>query len=118
MEFGDLPALVGSASALLLGLLAFIVPTAKDRAEAKKGDGEPVVTVEQGRTVDVETYTDEYIDLLREHGQTQAELAKAQTECLSLREERTRLLASIRRRDDKIETLQQRISHLEETSTR
>lgn len=118
MELGDFPALLASASAFVLGLMAFIVPTAKDRAAAKKEGGAQAVEVEQGRTVDVETYTDEYIELLRENGKTQAALAASEAERRSLLEERARLLASIGRRDDKIELLQQRIKHLGETSTR
>lgn len=112
MELGDFPALIASASAFILGLLAFIVPTAKDRAAAKRGEGAQTVAVEQGRTVDVETYTDDYIELLREHGKTQAALAESEAERRSLMAERARLLASIGRRDDKIELLEQRISHL------
>lgn len=118
MELGDFPALIASASAFILGLLAFIVPTAKDRAAAKKAGEPQAVEVEQGRTVDVESYTDDYIELLREHGKTQAALAESEAERRSLLEERARLLASIGRRDDKIELLEQRISRLSGNSTR
>lgn len=107
MEFGDLPALMTSAGALLLGLLAYLIPSAKDRAAAKDKNGDPVPAVEQGRVVDVETYTDDFIDLLRQHGLLQAELAAAREIIASLKAERVRLLAAIARRDDKIKALQE-----------
>lgn len=104
MEFGDWPAMIGAAGALLLGVLGVFVVPAKDRA------AKPVKAPE--KTTSGVDWQAEYIAMLKADAEQRATIARLEEVVRSLAAEKARLLKTISRRDDKIRQDKELISRL------
>lgn len=114
MEFGDWPAMIAAAGALLLGILGVFVTPAKDRNKTKAAADPPDSEEDGGTPVD---WRAEYIAMLKADADQRAALARLEEISRSLGAEKTRLLKTIARRDDKIRQDKELISRLRDQLT-
>lgn len=107
---GDLAAFIAAVGALLVGVLGFVVPPAKDRAARLPG---PM----QGTPPAARDYADDYVAMLRADSAQMAEIARLGAVNESLEAEKDRLLSTIARRDEKIRQLTRSTNQLDDLST-